>query len=155
MKLKELQALYLALHALSDGEVNFKLVISDGTFTFSGEFLSFNKNALIPRVEYLTYDFDYTYSSLTADDITLLPIKVLVELDKKIRLRRMGSRKSFEYPDLLLSKLIEFIHKLDNPALTEINTSAAKNVELLSGKKLDTLLLDKNADYRVISLVVE
>lgn len=155
MKLKEIQALYLALHLLSDGDINFKLVISDGTFTFSSEILTFSRGSQLPKVEYMTNDFDYTYTSLRPDDVNLLPIKVAQELKEHIRFRGIGPQKAFDHPELLLRKLIKFIREIDNPDLSEIDTLNVANVELLSGKQLDYLLLDKDADYRVISLVVE
>lgn len=155
MKLKEIQALYLALHLLSDGDKEFKLVISDGTFTFSGEFLTFSNGSHLPNVESMTDDYDYRYSSLTPKDTNVLPIKVVLEIDEQIRYSALGPQRAFEHPNLLLTKLINFIHQIDNEDLIGINTLTATNIELLSGEKLDNLLLDDNADYRVISLVVE
>lgn len=155
MKLKEIQALYLSLYFLDEQHHNFKLTISDGTFTFSGELLPLSDGSMSLKLATLNNWFDMDCSYVDLKHMNLFPIRILkLVIDNYSQIGRISANKAFAYPDLLLSKLINLIKENPNPELDNIESYMATDIEFLSGKKVDNFLLDKDADYRVISLEV-
>lgn len=153
MKLKEIQALYLSLYFLNEKKHDFKLTISDGTYTFSGSLLPLTDGSLSLRIASLDDWYDITYSNADLRYMNLFPITILkLVMDNFSNIGHISAEKAFTCPELLLSKLIGLIEQNTNSELDEIESYFATNVELLSGKKFDNFLLNKNADYRVISL---
>lgn len=155
MKLKEIQAIYLLLANIAKDNIEFRLYVSDGEFTFSGDFLSLNKNTFTIKDESLNGFLDYEYSNTRAEDFTLLTNVVTRAFVSKFdRFSEFNSAKSFEYPNLLIDELMNLVTETDNSDLSGIDHFVINNVELLSGKHLKNFVLDKNAEYRVISLEV-